>query len=121
MAKTPRGKGGTPVPPSDHEYTWKKGQSGNPSGVSKIALRARQLAAQSSEEAIEFLASVVRNEKSVYEPKEQIQAAKVVLEWGVPKPAPERNMDAENSFFERFAAIVTSAKTQDVEDDDDEE
>lgn len=69
-----------PIPPGLRP--WKKGQSGNPGGQPKWVKKVRKALGQHAERAAEVLREVM----DTGEPKERVMAAKVVLEFSVPKP-----------------------------------
>lgn len=63
-------------------HLFKPGQSGNPGGMSKVAMEAKRLAQGYAIEAIEKLAYWMRCD----DPKASIEACKVILDRGLGKP-----------------------------------
>src|SRR5262249_11396938 len=63
--------------------TFKKGQSGNPSGRPKVIVHVRDIARQYTEEAIEALVSFMRN--ALEHPSARVSAAKELLDRGYGK------------------------------------
>jgi len=75
------------------ETRWQKGVSGNPGGKSKALKEFREACREHSDEAVQTLLTVMRNQKAMSSAK--VQAARTLLSyaWGAPK----EQEDGENS------------------------
>lgn len=99
---------------------WKPGQSGNPKGRPPSNPEVRAAIAARLPSAVEYLGAVLEGEVDA-EPKDRVQAAKILLEWGLAKPA----VEAPKTDGNRLAAFVDMLKGKppvappdDTEDDD---
>lgn len=66
---------------------FQKGQSGNPKGRKPEHPEIREKFKEAAAEALDLALKVLRGKGE--ERKDQLAAARIVLEWGLPKPAPE--------------------------------
>lgn len=96
---------------------WAKGKSGNPTGRPKLHpdLRARIVAEvpKALKRVVEVLSDATAEHKDV------IAAAKLIFEWGIPKPAPETPKETGDRLKD-FIALVQAVGQSRTEDDDDE-
>lgn len=82
-------------------HAWTPGQSGNPSGRPKKLPEVRTRIGEGLTDVVELFLKVVRDENR--EIRDRVTAGKVLLEWGLPKPAPEREDDADARALEALA------------------
>lgn len=72
---------------------FRKGQSGNPSGRPKTSPEVREAIAKALPDAVATLVAIMRDEEAGR--RDKTEAAKVLLTWGLPKPAPEGGTTAD--------------------------
>lgn len=106
--------------------TWAKGQSGNPTGANKKDPAARAGLAKASPDAVALLHRIVKGEDDkgqpvFHETKDRISAARVILDWALPKPAPERDNNAAARALELFAQALATGGPPPADDEEDGE
>lgn len=90
--------------------SFKKGQSGNPKGRKPELPELRERFKEAAGEALALALVVLRGKTE--ERKDQIAAARIVLEWGLPKPAPELG----GGNLEKLEAIARALRGDDGDD-----
>ena len=93
--------------------TWKKGQSGNPSGRPKVAGEVQELARQHTAEAINTLVAILRNAKAP--PAARALAANSLLDRGYRRPAQSLDVGIRKTFEEMSDADLLAIAANDEE------
>lgn len=96
---------------------WTPGQSGNPSGISKLQRQIKFLAQKYGEECIEFLVNMMRNEDA--ETKDRIACARELLNRGFGAPQQSVALGAEvKDGVARFTLLVGNGRGSDGRHDE---
>lgn len=70
----------------------------------------RKAARDAAPDTFAFLAGIVGDEMQAV--KDRISAARVIIEWAVPKPAPERDVQQDASFFDEVRRLMTGETSE---------
>lgn len=88
---------------------FQKGQSGNPGGRPKVVGDVQELARQHTPDAIETLASIMRDGEAA--PAARVAAANAILDRGYGKPAQHITGEVETRYVAELPTVAQDGET----------